>query len=598
MTAHERDMKASISTLIRCCAGSVLSSTRARFLVLLDHREHGLLSSHVADICVVGAGIAGIGLVRRLMGHGKRIVLLESGGIDYEPEIAALNSGLNQGLAYYDLENARLRFFGGTAAIWGGRCAELDDIDFEPREWVRYSGWPFAKGTLLQHYAEARRLLALNQPAPAEHLWRQFGVEPPQFGEGVLSTDFWQFDDAWDRFGFAQNRDLVNHPDVLVYLHASVVGVHLNSSCSAVESVEVASLNGRRSHLNAQMFVLAAGGIENPRILLASRSRQGNGVGNAYDVVGRYFMEHPHARGGRLQVRNLWEALKTFRSSHWFGGARYAACLRPDDRLQREKRILNSSFTPRVRLHTGATRDAAGRLYQSLKEQTAPTRNARTAWHAARSVGRWIKRINDPLSPWLQVKLHRKGLYLSVRAEQAPNPNSRVRLVEEADQLGMPRVALDWQMSEIDKHTVTVLVSELDVQMRKARLGCVEPASWLSRPDVLWEHDGLISLHAIGGYHHMGTTRMATDPRFGVVDAHCRVHGVANLFIAGSSVFATSGWANPTLTTLALSLRLADHLLSVTTSVPQVQGTIPVPVADEPRAARVRERSLGRAGRD
>jgi choline dehydrogenase-like flavoprotein len=136
--------------------------------------------------------------------------------------------------------------------------------------------------------------------------------------------------------------------------------------------------------------------------------------------------------------------------------------------------------------------------------------------------------------------------------------------MEDCDALGVPRVALDWRLSELDKRTVRVMIAELDSTMRKGDFGRVEAAPWLSRADAPWEHDSLVSLHPIGGYHHMGTTRMATDARFGVVDANCRVHEIANLFIAGSSVFPTSGWANPTLTILALSLRLADHLLFTT----------------------------------
>lgn len=558
-------------------------TTRAGLPVLIDLQS--LSDSEVlpgtADICIVGAGVAGIGLARRLLGRGKKIVLLESGGMEYEPEIAALNAGTSCGMPYYDLEDARLRFFGGTAAIWGGRCAELDDIDFEPREWVRYSGWPFGKSALKSYYADARKHLQLEDRVLDERLWAEFGVKPPRFGSGVLSTDFWQFDDAWDRFGFTRNRDLLDHPDVTVMLHASVTALNLNESGLAVECVDVANISGYRGRVRAKAFVLAAGGIENPRLLLASRSRHPNGVGNDHDVVGRYFMEHPHARGGRLHARHLWDTLKNFRSSHWSEGSRYAACLRPDDRLQREHQILNSSFTPRARPHPQATRDIASRIYKSIKERAAPTRKARTLWQATRSMSRFLKRATDPLKSWLAVKRGLRGLYLSVRAEQAPNPDSRVRLGEECDALGMPRVELDWRVSEIDKRTIRVLVAELDTQMRREGSGHVDPAPWLSQPDVLWEHDPLISLHAIGGYHHMGTTRMATDPRFGVVDSNCRVHGVANLFIAGSSVFPTSGWANPTLTALALALRMGDHLLQIVEQVPVVRSHRDVSAAAE-----------------
>lgn len=523
------------------------------------------------DVCIVGAGVAGISLARRLAGRGKRILLLESGGTDYEADVAAMNAGANCGRPYYDLEDARLRLFGGTAAIWGGRCAELDDIDFEPREWVQYSGWPFGKAALATYYAEARAHLQLDPAEQDERLWQAFGVQPPCFGQGVLATDFWQFDDRWDRFGFAANRDLSEQANVTSVLHASVVALHLNESGSALDSIDVATLRGVRSRIRARAFVLAAGGIENPRLLLASQSRSAKGVGNDHDVVGRYFMEHPHARGGRLHVRKLWQSLRSFRASHWHQGYRYAACLRPDDRLQREHRILNSSFTPRVRPHPQGHRDLPGQLYKLIKERAEPTRRTRLLWQMARSASRVIKRSSDPLKPWLHVRLNDKGFYLSVRAEQAPNPDSRVRLSDERDALGMPKVALDWRFSEIDKRTVRVLMHELDRQMRRDGDGHVEPAAWLSQPDVEWEHDPLISQHAIGGYHHMGSTRISTHPRFGVVDANCRVHGVANLFIAGSSVFPTSGWANPTLTILALSLRLGDHLLKVVEPAPAIE---------------------------
>lgn len=496
-------------------------------LVLIDHREFDVFEGNeVADFCVVGAGVAGITLVRRLIGHGKRVVLLESGGSDYEADVAELNAGRNEGLPYYDLEDSRLRFFGGTAAIWGGRCAELDEIDFEPRAWVRYSGWPFRKQTLLPYYAEARRLLELDQQPLDEGLWNRLGVDPPCFGSEVVAADFWQFDDAWDRFGFRANRQLLEHPDLRAYVHASVVEVHVNESGTAVEGVEIASPSGQRSFIRAKTFILAAGGIENARILLASNSRQANGIGNSHDVVGRYFMEHPHARGGQLHVEDLWKSLKTFRSTHWHAGSRYAACLRPTDRLQRAERILNSSFAPRVRPHPDATRALTGRLYQSIKERAVPTSGSRTIWQATRSINRWSKRLSHPLKPWLDVQLGRQGLYLSVRAEQAPNPDSRVRLTNERDVHGMPRVALDWRLSDIDKRTVAALVRKLDEQMRREKSGGILPAPWLADPDCVWEHDPLISFHAIGGYHHMGTTRMASDPRCGVVDAHSRVHGI------------------------------------------------------------------------
>ena len=516
-----------------------------------------------ADICIIGAGPAGISSAGRLCGHGLSILLLESGGADYESSTAQLNAGENIGMPYYDLEDARLRLFGGTAAIWGGRCTELDDIDFEPRHWVRYSGWPFSKATLTPYYDDAWSLLGLREAGRTAPQWNAFGVNPPTFGRGVLTTEFWRFDNHWDRFGLWANRGLVEHPDVTVLLHATATNFKLSHSGARIESLEVRHRSGFHRTVRAEQFVLAAGGIENPRLLLASRDQATEGIGNQYDAVGRYFMEHPHARAGRLNVDALWQTLRTFRSSHRSRKHRYAACLRPQNAFQEQHQILNSSFTPRVRPHVDGRLTVGSRIYRSIKDRALPTEDVRKVWRSTRAAQRILKQSLYPLKPWWRVKSGQCGIYLSTRAEQAPNPESRVKLSDDRDDLGMPRVELNWRFSELDKRTLQILVQELDTQMRRDGVGSVEPAAWLAASDLPWEHDSLMGHHPIGGYHHMGTTRMSTNPRFGVVDANCKVHGVSNLHIAGSSVFPTSGWANPTLTILALSLRLGDHLLHI-----------------------------------
>jgi choline dehydrogenase-like flavoprotein len=213
-----------------------------------------------------------------------------------------------------------------------------------------------------------------------------------------------------------------------------------------------------------------------------------------------------------------------------------------------------------VRLHPGQRENLAKRVYDHVHLRVNPTERGRTLWHLAKGSARWVQTCTDPLLPWLRLQLGTAGLYLSVRAEQAPNPASRVRLTDERDALGMPKLALDWRFSELDKRTLRVVAEQLGADLAAAGAGRVEVEEWLRDDAVPWKTDPLIGNHPIGGFHHMGTTRMANDPRRGVVDADCRVHGVENLFIAGSSVFPTSGWANPTLTILALALRLADHL--------------------------------------
>ncbi len=530
--------------------------------MLIDLQQPGDFSGDCfeADLCIVGAGAAGLTLARRLASPGCRILLVEAGGRDYEPHIAALGAGENVGFPYYELEDSRLRFFGGSTAVWGGRCAELDELDFEPRDWVPHSGWPFSKDALAPYYSAARRLVAIHERGLGAHLWGEFGLDVPFLARGALETRFWQFDDRFDRFGLAANEDLVAHPQVTVLLHATVTQFELDASGTAVVAAELCPPGGRRAKARARAFVLAAGGLENPRVLLSSRQRAENGIGNDFDLVGRFFMEHPHARGGELKLANAWSVLRAFRQSHFLAGGRYAATLRPTDKTQREHAILNSSFTPKVRLQPGRRESAASRAYQRVHRAVNPTRRGRLLWRATKDATRWMKSSTDPLLPWLRLVSSEAGVYLSVRAEQAPNPSSRVRLARECDALGMPKLELDWRFSELDKRTLRVVAEQLDEELRRANLGRVEPETWLRSDGPDWAIDPLIGNHPIGGYHHMGTTRMSEDRKRGVVDPNSRVHGVRNLFVAGSSVFPTSGWANPTLTILALALRLGDHL--------------------------------------
>jgi choline dehydrogenase-like flavoprotein len=141
------------------------------------------------------------------------------------------------------------------------------------------------------------------------------------------------------------------------------------------------------------------------------------------------------------------------------------------------------------------------------------------------------------------------------RQEQAPNPESRIVLSAENDELGMPRANLRWKFTPIDKRSMRVYYELLGREMGRAGLGRVQIMDWLlDGDDTAWPN------HLSGGWHHMGTARMHEDPRQGVVDANCRVHGIANLFVAGGAVYPTGGAVNPTLTVVAMALRLSDHL--------------------------------------
>jgi choline dehydrogenase-like flavoprotein len=519
------------------------------------------------EVCVVGAGAAGITLARRLAASGIEVCLLESGGADYEKPSQDLASGESIGFSYYPLAESRLRLFGGTTAVWGGRVVELDPIDFERRSWIEHSGWPFGKETLAPYYAEAMRSLDFDTSMRGEKIWNEIGLNPPGFDSKLLRTDFFQFDEQFERYTLRRCGDLVESAKVHVLLHATVLEIQADSEGTEIESVRIGNLAGGRGVVRAKTFVLATGGLEVPRMLLNSRGVHREGLGNREDLVGRFFMEHPHARAGRVHARKMWKALHILPRTHRHNGFRYAALGRASEALQERYGVLNSSFTLALRRHPVTRIPLGKRLVNAVKWKVPHDHRGRSVWWMQKQIKRVIAEHIGMWNRWAIARSGAQGLYVVARAEQAPNPDSRIVLSEELDPFGLPKMALDWRFLEVDKRSLSVLMGALDHELNRLGIGRVEASPWLADESTPWEVDPLVSNHPIGGFHHMGTTRMAASAKHGVVDADCRVHGLGNLYIAGSSVFPTGGWANPTLTILALSLRLGDHLAQKSQSI-------------------------------
>lgn len=509
------------------------------------------------DICIIGGGVAGQTLAIQLSRYKLKTLILESGEHDFRKDIQTLAEGDNIGEDYYALDTARLRLFGGTAAIWGGRCAELDPIDFEKRDYIPHSGWPFPKSELDPFYDQAFASLGLRRPGEGR-LWPEVGRAKPAFDPEKLDTDLWVFDENGERFTNL-SREGLESADIL--LGATVTEIDVNEQ-GEITALTAKALNGSAVRIIAKSYVVAAGAIESARILLAAVPNRPNGLGNDKDILGRFFMEHPHARGGEILPHDLAHALTVLPRALRVDGKRYAAYMRPAASLQREAGILNSSISFAARRRAGESMEIHNRLTHGLKHSLPSSKVWRTLYKRAK--GAAIKGLEwtDPKSTMLAMKLQgeKLGVFAVVRAEQAPNPDSRIVLGGDKDALGVRRAQLDWQLLDIDRTSVKVLMETLANEYQRLGWGEVIPSKWLSDESQTWQTDPLISSHPIGGYHHMGGLRLGESDQMGVVDRDCKLFESPNLYVAGSGVFPTGGWANPTVTIMALALRLGDHL--------------------------------------
>jgi choline dehydrogenase-like flavoprotein len=513
-----------------------------------------------SEVCIVGGGAAGVALARNMMKTGRDVCLLEGGGMDYEDETQSLFDGRNVGMEYYDLDHARLRFFGGTTNIWGGRCVPLDRIDFEKRDWVPHSGWPITLDELMPYYRFAHDSLQLGAFDYETDIWDQLQISPIDFDREEMTTRFWRFDALAERFNSRRSDDLIQAQNIRLVIHANVVNLQASGNAGNITSLEARTLHGRRLQVTAQHFVLACGAIENARLLLASNSVEQDGIGNQFDQVGRYFMEHPHGRIAQIETDDPAMFWALYRKRYPAGDVPLAPALVLPESQQRRLGILNSAATFKLQKDPSRGATISKRVYLNLKHSLSPSRSGRALWQTWRGMQDWLQgHISMPLLRF-GVKMNRMGLYVIARAEQAPNPDSRVRLSEQRDKLGNHRADLDWQLCALDKETMLQFGKALQREFARLGLGKVSTYQWLEDGRPEWPVDASVGNHPIGGYHHMGTTRMSDSARTGVVDSNCTVHGYHNLHIASSSVFTTGGWANPTLTILALTHRLGDHL--------------------------------------
>ena len=501
------------------------------------------------DLCIVGAGAAGISIALQWLNSPRRVILLEGGGFDLEPAMQDLYRGDIVGQPYYPLQSARLHYFGGTTGHWAGFCSPYDPIDFEKRDWVPHSGWPIKRQDLDPFYARANKILDLGPYEYDASDWvkRDKDLEPFPFEAARVWTKMWQFSPP-TRFGTRYRDAIVNARGVHLYTHANVCEIEANEGVSAIDGLRVRTLDGKEHRVRARQYVLACCSIQNARLLLASNRRATAGLGNGNDLVGRYFMEHLEIPSAELVLAKP-QSTKTKMYMLDYGTTKARGELSLSAQAQKEHQILNGTSS----LEVGALGEPVKSTFQFLPPDMI---RQMMAWEKSGKKGPPPLIASLPPSAMAPPPTSPRVFHLMTRQEQAPNPNSRVTLSTEKDAMGMPRVRFDWQLTELDKRSIRTYYKLLGQEMGRTGVGRIQMRDWLLSDDRTWP--SFIS----GGWHHMGTTRMNDDPKQGVVDANCRVHGIGNLYVAGAATYPTAGSANPTLTVVALSLRLSDHLQS------------------------------------
>ena len=532
-------------------------------MAVIDARTLPDGSTLETDVCIVGAGAGGLSLAGELESAGMDVCVLEAGDIKPDEDTQALYDIDSIGYPVRENYMARARYYGGTCNLWAGRAMKLARSDMEERSWLGEGGkaWPVSYDEMELYYGRAADVLRLPGVSDEAFDKNMSNDEKAIIDGRTLHANAALWARKPMRFGRSY-RALFRKPRFSLYLNANATEIRLNEGGDKVESIVAKSLAGNEIRVRARSFALSAGGLENARLMLASRATSREGVGNDRDLVGRYYMDHPRSVYGSVRLERPVELTTILGTPLSDGKVQLGFGLSAEQ--QRELGVVNSylSLEPQMSSVTEA------QYRQSISVMKVLLRRGHAGGRLDRSAMRLgdVKDLIYMLTPkeLLPHSIYRALFLLKRRlkgkqskgpltivnyCEQLPDRSSRVTLSNERDALDMPKLTLDWKVGTEVHDSIRELHRALDGQLRESGIGSVGTLS-----------DGFDDIEFTDASHHMGTTRMSVDPSEGVVDRDCRVHGVDNLFLTGSSVFPNCGNANPTWTIVALAIRLADHL--------------------------------------
>ena len=511
-----------------------------------------------ADICLVGSGVMGLALTAHLLRHTTlRILLVEQGGLIDTDALSAVPEELNSGDVTSGVTHSRAMGFGGSSRRWGGEALPFLPLDLSDRPFVRPRGpWPLSYAELKPCYQMAAEFLALSATPFETDLWRHPGLQQ-WFGPNQPLEINYSKHSPIAYLAKRYRSRIGRSPRVTCLLNAKVVEIQLDPSGQRAEAVRVRALAGKEALLRASTIVLCGGGIENPRLLLASRQGDQRGIGNGHDLVGRYYQDHVGFYGARLRPLNHRLFAHVF-ASFLSGQQKYLPKLQLSPQHQSAHGLLNVTGNIAVEESEQSPLQTLRRLKRRL---TGAPRDPGEKGGLA-DLRRLIQApvsLLPVVTSTLQGRVHlprQAAFFLIGNAESEPLPDSRIRLSDQLDGYGLPRPLVHWLVSDRTLEALRAYFDAVKDALEGAGIAEVTLTPSLHDPRLDWK------AKAYSLYHHMGATRMASSPREGVVDPDCRVHGVDNLYVVGTSVLPTGSASNPSFTALALTLRLGQHLAS------------------------------------
>ncbi len=537
----------------------------------INSLENGKLIE--SDICIIGAGPAGLTLAHEFIGTNFTVSLLESGGFSKNSRTQKLSEGTLSGDLSEPVHQTHIRQVGGTANHWiikmadkryGYRYAPFDAIDFEKREGLPYSGWPIQKTDLDAYYAKAVSKCEIGPYLFNAESWANSHIDTLKLDPDKIISDVFMFGPT-KKFTQDFPLDISRTSNINLFINATVVEL-LTSKCgSFTEIAVVKTFAGKTIRFKAKQFILATNAVQTPRLLLNSRKTYLQGIGNQHDNVGRYYMDHSLVPSGNFYLHDP-KTIKdfSFYDMRLLSGTSVLGKLKLSTQIMRKHQLRNFTATlfPMPAFQEVEALMSTKYLLEAVVNRKFPTELKKTISAIYKSRSYLLRvfyeklRYDTPIMPgfgrggWSKLANEQKykRLELLAFAEQSPNPNNRVTLINEVDELGCKKINLHFKWDEGDINSIKKaqhIFAESLTQTGLGRFGL---------PDDFAVHPNRL----IGLHHMMGTCRMSETPQQGVVDKNCRVFGMQNLYVAGSAVCTTGSYANPTLTNLALSLRVAD----------------------------------------